>query len=39
VIPQIPAAAHGVTGRPERYDHLPAEADAIMAYVRAFAAK
>jgi threonine synthase len=39
VTPQVPAAAQGITGRPERYDHLPADADAIMAYVRAFARK
>ncbi|MDO8295008.1 MAG: threonine synthase [Caulobacter sp.] len=34
--PEIPAAARGLAARPERYDHLPADADAIMAYVRAF---
>ena len=39
VTPDVPASAQGVTGKPERYDHLPAEADAIKAYVRAFAAK
>ncbi|MFA7263117.1 MAG: threonine synthase [Caulobacter sp.] len=36
VTPEIPAAARGLAARPERYDHLPADADAIMAYVRAF---
>ncbi|MBI5938811.1 MAG: threonine synthase [Caulobacterales bacterium] len=39
VTPDVPASAQGVTGKPERYDHLPADAEAIMAYVRAFAAR
>jgi len=34
--PDVPAAARGLAARAERYDHLPADADAIMAYVRAF---
>ncbi|HRD28296.1 MAG TPA: threonine synthase [Caulobacter sp.] len=34
--PDVPAAARGLADRAERYDHLPADADAIMAYVRAF---
>lgn len=36
VTPEVPAAARGLAARTERYDHLPADADAIMAYVRAF---
>ena len=39
VTPDVPASAQGITGKPERYDHLPADAEAIMAYVRAFASK
>lgn len=39
VTPRVPAAAQGITARPERYDRLPADAEAIMAYVRAFAAR
>ena len=39
VTPQVPAAAKGLTSQPERYDHLPADADAIKAYVRAFASR
>ncbi len=37
--PEIPAAARGLEGKAERYDRLPADAEAIKAYVRAFAAK
>lgn len=39
VEPAIPASAGALTGKPERFDRLPADADAIMAYVRAFARK
>ena len=39
VTPDVPAAAKGLNSQPERYDRLPADADAIKAYVRAFAAK
>ena len=35
----VKPGGQGITGKPERYDHLPADADAIMAYVRAFASK
>jgi threonine synthase len=33
----LPAAAKGLWDRPERFDRLPADAEAIQAYVRAFA--
>ncbi|MFZ4606794.1 MAG: threonine synthase, partial [Caulobacter sp.] len=39
VTPDVPAAASGLNSQPERYDRLPADAEAIKAYVRAFAAK
>lgn len=39
VTPDVPAAARGLTTQTERYDRLPADAEAIKAYVRAFAAK
>ncbi len=39
VTPAVPAAASGLNSRPERYDRLPADADAIKAYVRAFASR
>ena len=39
VTPEVPAVAKGLTTRPERFDHLPADADAIKAYVRAFASR
>jgi threonine synthase len=35
-IPLVPSQAAGLFERPERIDHLPAEADAVKAYVRAF---
>jgi threonine synthase len=37
VAPNLPRAAQGLAGKPERIDHLPADADAVMAYIRAFA--
>ena len=37
VAPTLPAAAAGLAGRPERFDRLPADAEAIKAYVRNFA--
>jgi threonine synthase len=37
VTPALPAAAKGLWDRPERFDRLPADAEAIQAYVRAFA--
>lgn len=36
--PVVPAQAHGLFERPERYDQLPADLDAVKAYVRAAAA-
>lgn len=35
--PVMPRAAAHLAGKPERFDRLPADADAIKAYVRAFA--
>jgi threonine synthase len=37
VTPQLPRGAAGLAGKPERFDRLPAEAETIKAYVRAFA--
>ncbi|MFL5297294.1 MAG: threonine synthase [Phenylobacterium sp.] len=37
VTPPLPPAAAAMASRPERFDRLPAEADTIKAYVRAFA--
>jgi threonine synthase len=37
VAPAIPVAAQHLTERPERFDRLPADAEAVMAYVRHFA--
>ncbi|MBL8553095.1 MAG: threonine synthase [Phenylobacterium sp.] len=37
VTPQAPRGAADLAGRKERFDRLPAEADTIKAYVRAFA--
>ncbi|MBI1200064.1 MAG: threonine synthase [Phenylobacterium sp.] len=37
VTPQLPRGAANLEGRPERFDRLPADADTIKAYVRAFA--
>jgi threonine synthase len=37
VTPELPRAAAGLATRPERFDRLPAEADTIKAYIRAFA--
>jgi threonine synthase len=34
---ELPAKAAGLMERPERMDHLPADAEAVKAYVRAFA--
>jgi threonine synthase len=36
VTPALPRGAADLAGRPERFDRLPAEADTIKAYVRAF---
>jgi len=38
VTPQLPGGRTGLSQKPERFDRLPAEAEAIKAYVRAFAA-
>ena len=35
--PSLPRSAQNLAGRPERFDRLPADADTIKAYVRAFA--
>ncbi len=37
VTPQLPRGAANLAGRDERFDRLPADADTIKAYVRAFA--
>ena len=37
VTPELPRGVADLTKRPERFDRLPAEADTIKAYVRAFA--
>jgi threonine synthase len=37
VAPELPRGAANLAKRPERYDRLPAQADTIKAYVRAFA--
>jgi threonine synthase len=37
VTPQLPRGAASLAGRDERFDRLPADADTIKAYVRAFA--
>ena len=37
VAPAMPASARGLAGRPERIDRLPADLDAVKAYVRGFA--
>jgi threonine synthase len=37
VTPQLPRGAADLAGRTERFDRLPADADTIKAYVRAFA--
>jgi threonine synthase len=37
VTPELPRGAAGLVSRPERFDRLPAEAETIKAYVRAFA--
>jgi threonine synthase len=37
VAPVLPTAAQHLAGKVERFDHLPAEAEAVKAYVRAFA--
>ncbi|HWA60528.1 MAG TPA: threonine synthase, partial [Caulobacteraceae bacterium] len=38
VAPTAPAAARGLAEREERFDHLPADAAAVKAYVREFVA-
>jgi threonine synthase len=35
--PGLPAAARGLAGKPERIDRLPADAEAVQAYIRDFA--
>jgi len=35
--PPVPRAAQALAGRPERFDRLPAQADVVKDYVRAFA--
>ena len=37
VTPQLPRGVADLISRPERFDRLPAEAETIKAYVRAFA--
>jgi threonine synthase len=37
VAPNLPRAAKGLAGKPERIDHLAADAEAVKAYIRAFA--
>jgi len=37
VTPQLPRGVAGLSDKPERFDRLPAEAETIKAYVRAFA--
>jgi threonine synthase len=37
VTPELPRGVADLAGRPERFDRLPAEAETIKAYVRAFA--
>ena len=37
VTPHVPAAARGLEAKPERFDRLPADAEAIKTYVREFA--
>ena len=37
VAPPMPKAAHGLAGRPERIDRLPADLEAVKAYIRDFA--
>jgi threonine synthase len=37
VTPGLPRGAADLSSKPERFDRLPAEADTIKAYVRAFA--
>ena len=37
VTPALPRGASDLANRPERFDRLPAEAETIKAYVRAFA--
>jgi threonine synthase len=37
VEPDLPLAARGLAAKPERIDRLPADAEAVMAYVREFA--
>ena len=37
VTPDLPRGAADLAGRPERFDRLAADADAIKAYVRKFA--
>ena len=36
VTPELPRGVANLVGRPERFDRLPAEAETIKAYVRAF---
>jgi threonine synthase len=35
--PGLPAAAFGIEDKPERFDRLPNDAEAVKAYLRAFA--
>lgn len=37
VAPAMPRSAQGLAGKPERIDRLPADAEAVQAYIRAFA--
>jgi threonine synthase len=35
--PDLPRSAHGLAGKPERIDRLPADVEAVQAYIRDFA--
>lgn len=37
IAPSLPRSAHGLAGKPERIDHLPADIAAVQAYIRDFA--
>ncbi|MDR3512534.1 MAG: threonine synthase [Caulobacteraceae bacterium] len=37
IAPAMPPAGRGLAGREEKIDHLPADAEQVMAYIRAFA--
>ena len=37
IAPAMPPAAQPLAAKPERFDHLPADAESVKAYVRDFA--